>query len=44
MSVSQRVTQNQGFIYLQKGKEERRKKQNMELLEKILAKDNMNKA
>ncbi len=24
MSVSQRVTQNQGFIYLQKGKEETR--------------------
>ena len=40
MSVSQRVTQNQWFIYLRKGK----RKQNMELLEQILAKENLNKA
>ena len=40
MSVSQRVTQNQCFIYLRKGK----RKQNMELLEQILAKENLNKA
>ena len=40
MNVFQRVTQNQWFIYLRKGK----KKTNMELLEKILTKDNLNKA
>ena len=40
MDVLQRVTQNQWFIYLRKGK----KKTNMELLEKILTKDNLNKA
>lgn len=40
MSVSQRVTQNQYFIYLRKGKEET----NMELLEEILNQNNLNKA
>ena len=40
MSVSQRVTQNQCFIYLRKGKEET----NMELLEEILNQNNLNKA
>ena len=40
MSVSQRVTQNQGFIYLRKGKEET----DMELLEEILNPNNLNKA
>ena len=40
MSVSQRVTQNQWFIYLRKGKEET----DMELLEEILNPNNMNKA
>ena len=40
MNVIQRVTQNQWFIYLQKGKEET----NMELLEEILNQDNLNKA
>ena len=40
MSVSQRVTQNQCFIYLQKGKEET----DMELLEEILNQNNLNKA
>ena len=40
MSVSQRVTQNQGFIYLRKGKEET----DMELLEEILNSNNLNKA
>ena len=40
MDVFQRVTQNKYFIYLRKGK----KKTNMELLEKILTKDNLNKA
>ena len=39
MSVSQRVTQNQCFIYLRKGKEET----NMELLEEILNQNNLNK-
>ena len=36
MSVSQRVTQNQWFIYLRKGKEET----DMELLEEILNPNN----
>ena len=40
MSVSQRVTQNQYFIYLRKGKEET----DMELLEEILNQNNLNKA
>ena len=40
MSVSQRVTQNQYFIYLRKGKE----KTDMELLEEILNQNNLNKA
>jgi len=40
MSVSQRVTQNQCFIYLRKGKEET----DMELLEEILNQNNLNKA
>lgn len=40
MSVSQRGTQNQGFIYLRKGKEET----DMELLEEILNPNNLNKA
>lgn len=40
MDVFQRVTQNKWFIYLRKGK----KKTNMELLEEILTKDNLNKA
>ena len=40
MSVSQRVTQNQCFIYLRKGKEET----NMELLEEILNQNNLNEA
>ena len=40
MSVSQRVTQNQYFIYLRKGKEET----DMELLEEILNQKNLNKA
>ena len=40
MSVSQRVTQNQGFIYLRKGKEET----DMKLLEEILNPNNLNKA
>lgn len=40
MSVSQRVIQNQYFIYLRKGKEET----NMELLEEILNQNNLNKA
>lgn len=40
MSVSQRVTQNQCFIYLRKGKE----KTDMELLEEILSQNNLNKA
>lgn len=40
MSVSQRVTQNQQFIYLQKGK----RKADMELLEEILNSENLNKA
>ena len=40
MSVSQRVTQNQCFIYLRKGNEET----NMELLEEILNQNNLNKA
>ena len=40
MSVSQRGTQNQCFIYLRKGKEET----DMELLEEILNPNNMNKA
>ncbi len=40
MSVSQRVTQNKRFIYLQKGKEET----DMELLEEILNPNNLNKA
>lgn len=40
MSVSHRVTQNQYFIYLRKGKEET----NMELLEEILNQNNLNKA
>ena len=40
MDVFQRVTQNQWFIYLRKGK----KKTNMELLEEILTKENLNKA
>ena len=40
MSVSQRVTQNQYFIYLRKGKEET----DMELLEEILNQNNVNKA
>lgn len=40
MDVFQRVTQNKCFIYLRKGK----KKTNMELLEEILTKDNLNKA
>ena len=40
MSVSQRVTQNQCFIYLRKGKEEA----DMELLEEILNQNNLNKA
>ena len=39
MSVSQRVTQNQWFIYLRKGKE----KTDMELLEEILNPNNLNK-
>ena len=39
MSVSQMVTQNQYFIYLRKGKEET----DMELLEKILNQNNLNK-
>lgn len=38
MSVSQRVTQNQYFIYLRKGKEET----DMELLEEILNQNNLN--
>lgn len=37
MSVFQRVTQNQYFIYLRKGKEET----NMELLEEILNQNNL---
>ena len=40
MSVSQRVTQNQYFVYLRKGKEET----DMELLEEILNQNNLNKA
>ena len=40
MSVSQRVTQNQYFIYLRKGKE----KTDMEILEEILNQNNLNKA
>ena len=40
MSVSQRVTQNQYFIYLRKRKEET----DMELLEEILNQNNLNKA
>lgn len=40
MSVSQRGTQNQYFIYLRKGKEET----DMELLEEILNQNNLNKA
>lgn len=40
MNVIQRVTQNQWFIHLQRGKEET----NMELLEKILNPENLNKA
>ena len=40
MSVSQRVTQNQYFIYLRKGKEET----DMELLGAILNQNNLNKA
>ena len=40
MSVSQRATQNQYFIYLWKGKEEI----DMELLEEILNQNNLNKA
>ena len=40
MSVSQRATQNQYFIYLRKGKEEI----DMELLEEILNQNNLNKA
>ena len=40
MSISQRVTQNQYFIYLRKGKEET----DMELLEEILNQNNLNKA
>ena len=40
MSVSQRVTQNQWFIYLRKGKEET----DMELLEEILNPNNLNNA
>ena len=40
MSVSQRVTQNQYFIYLWKGKE----KTDMEILEEILNQNNLNKA
>lgn len=40
MSVSQRVTQNQCFIYQRKGKEET----DMELLEEILNQNNLNKA
>lgn len=40
MSVSQRVTQSQYFIYLRKGKEET----DMELLEEILNQNNLNKA
>ena len=40
MSISQRVTQNQYFIYLRKGKE----KTDMELLEEILNQNNLNKA
>ena len=40
MSVSQRVTQNQYFIYLRKRKEET----DMELLEEILNQSNLNKA
>ena len=40
MSVSQRVTQNQYFIYLRKGKEET----DMELLEEILNQNNLNNA
>ena len=39
MSVSQRVTQNQYFIYLRKGKE----KTDMEILEEILNQNNLNK-
>ena len=38
MSVSQRVTQNQYFIYLRKGKEET----DMELLEEILNQNKKN--
>ena len=38
MSVSQRVTQNQCFSYLRKGKEET----DMELLEEILNQNNLN--
>lgn len=40
MNVSQRVIQNQCFIYLWKGKEET----DMELLEEILNQNNLNKA
>ena len=40
MSVSQRVTQNQYFIYLRKGKE----KTDMGILEEILNQNNLNKA
>lgn len=40
MGVSQKVTQNQCFIYLRKGKEET----DMELLEEILNQNNLNKA
>ncbi len=40
MSVFQRVTQNKRFVYLRKGK----RKQNVELLDKILNQENLNKA